>query len=47
MDINAYDNNEKEAEAEFEEFEEDFEIAKPSFEVWAFGYDAYDRLTGF
>lgn len=47
MYINAYDNNEKESEAEFEEFEEDFEIAKLSFEVWAFGYDAYDRPTGF
>lgn len=47
MYINAYDNNEKESEAEFEEFEEDFEIVKPSFEVWAFGYDAYDRPTGF
>lgn len=47
MDINAYDNNEKELETEFEEFEEDFEIAKPGFEVWAFGYDAYDRPTGF
>ena len=47
MGINEYENGEKEPEAEFEALEEDFEIAKPSFEVWAFGYDAYDRPTGF
>ena len=47
MGINEYENGEKEPEAEFEAFEEDFEIVKPSFEVWAFGYDAYDRPTGF
>lgn len=28
MDINTYENDEKELEAEFEEFEEDFEIEK-------------------
>ena len=47
MDINAYDNDEKELEAEFEEFEEDFEIERADYQAWAFGYDAYDRPTGF
>ena len=42
MDINTYDNDEK----EFEEFEEDFEIERADYQVWAFGYDAYDRPTG-
>lgn len=40
-------NDEKELKAEFEEFEEDFEIIKPDFEVWAFGYDADDQITDF
>lgn len=37
----------KDNEKEFEEFEEDFEIIKPDFEVWAFGYDADDQITDF
>ena len=32
---------------EFEEFEEDFEIMKPDFEVWAFGYNKDDQITDF
>lgn len=47
MDINTYDNNEKESEAEFEEFEEDFEIECADYQVWAFGYDADDQITDF
>ena len=47
MDINTYDNNEKELEAEFEEFEEDFEIEHADYQVWAFGYDADDQITDF
>ena len=47
MDINTYDNNEKELEAEFEEFEEDFEIERADYQVWAFGYDADDQITDF
>lgn len=34
-------------QAEFAEFEEDFDIMKPDFEVWAFGYDENDRITDF
>ena len=47
MDINTYDNNEKELEAEFEEFEEDFEIERADYQVRAFGYDADDQITDF
>ena len=47
MDINTYDNNEKELEAEFEEFEEDFEIERADYQVLAFGYDADDQITDF
>ena len=43
MDINTYDNDEK----EFEEFEEDFEIERADYQVQAFGYDADDQITDF
>ena len=44
MDINTYENDEKELEAEFEEFEEDFEIEKADYQVWVFGYNEDDGL---
>lgn len=47
MDINTYDNDEKELEAEFEAFEEDFEIERADYQVLAFGYDADDQITDF
>ena len=47
MDINTYDNNEKELEAEFEEFEEEIEIEHDDYQVWVFGYDADDQITDF
>ena len=31
----------------FEPFEEDFEMGKPVFEVWAFGYNEDDQITDF
>ena len=47
MDINTYENDEKELEAEFEEFEEDFEIEKADYQVWIFGYNEDDQITDF
>lgn len=34
-------------EEKFEEFEENFDLVKPDFEVWAFGYDEDDQITDF
>ena len=34
-------------EAEFEEFEEDFNMEKADYQVWVFGYDADDQITDF
>lgn len=47
MDANTYENDEKELEAEFEPFEDDFEIEQADYQVWAFGYDADDQITDF
>lgn len=52
MDINTYENDEKELEAEveeeaFEEFEEDFDAQKADYQVWVLGYDENDNITDF
>ena len=47
MDLNTYENNEKELDAEFEAFEEDFDLETGEFQVWAIGYDEDDMITDF
>ena len=44
MDINTYENDEKELEAEFEEFEEDFDAKPALYQVWLFHYDEDDNI---
>lgn len=44
MDINTYENDEKELDAEFEPFEDDVELDQPRYEVWGFCYDENDNI---